>query len=353
MTRVPVVLRPKSTRSQQQGIAFATSLILQTCRASPDPTYLKRMRASLTRQGIRAAVAEHDTSALFDWLIEVASYQGISDAIAWAYMEQHGRVTWAEIDAAFARRPSCPKLASFEAFSGCNYRKAARTCARPDHLSACPLPTHPLRKGALNQAAYALYLFLRDKCRGDLVTWIDERLAEADLRGAPDRAANLRQSLLDLLGAVHGVGPKVLSMALSDLLLGADSKRERWLTTGASLIVVDSLVHNWMHRTGILRRLRAEHAYGPACYRPNGCAEIIETVASRIDARQLSPSFPATFPRYLQKAIWHFCAQSGLGICNGNQIDDSQPCANRACPLSADCRWIPLRAGSGISKGHV
>src|SRR3954465_13844588 len=145
MTPVPALHLP-FTRRQQQAIAFATDLILQTCRASPDPTYLKRMRASLTRQGIRAAVAQHDTPALFDWLIDVVSYQGISDSIAWAYMEQHGRVTWADIDAAFDRRPSCPKLTCFEAFSGCGYRKGSRTCAQPEYFTACPLPTHPLRK---------------------------------------------------------------------------------------------------------------------------------------------------------------------------------------------------------------
>ena len=140
------------------------------------------MRANLTRQGIRAAVAQHDTPALFDWLIEVVSYQGISDSIAWAYMEEHGRVTWADIDSAFARRPSCPKLVNFEAFSGCNYRKGSRTCAQPRPPRSLPA-SHRTRSGraALNQAAYALYLFLRDECRGDLVTWIDGRLAEADL----------------------------------------------------------------------------------------------------------------------------------------------------------------------------
>ena len=57
-------------------------------------------------------------------------------------------------------------------------------------------------------------------------------------------AANLRQALLDLLGAVHGGRPKVLSMAFSNFLLGADPKRERRLTTGAGLIVTDTLVHN-------------------------------------------------------------------------------------------------------------
>jgi hypothetical protein len=327
-------------RSSTHRLAFAEHLILQVCWRWPDSYYLKRIRTHLTKQGIRAAVAEHNTPALFDWLIDVASYQGISDTIAWTYMEQHGRVRWADIDAAFARGPACPKLASFEAFSGCNYRNASRTCAHPEHLAACSLPTHPLRTGGLNQTAYSLYLFLRDDCRGDLVTWIDRQLADADRRGAPDRVQQMREALLQPFRSVHGIGSKIISMALADLLLGTDLKRERWLITGASLIVIDTLVHNWMHRTGILQELGAEHAYGPACYRPRGCAEIIEQISTRIDARQ----FNASFPRHLQKAIWHFCSQAGQNICNGNQIDDSRACTNQSCRIAGDCRRIVHRS---------
>jgi hypothetical protein len=153
----------------------------------------------------------------------------------------------------------------------------------------------------------------------------------------------MREALLGPLRSVHGIGSKILSMAFADLPLGTDLNRERWLTTGASLIGIDTLVHNWMHRTGILKELGAEHAYGPACYRPGGCAEIVEQVATRIDARQFNPSFPASFPRHLQKAIWHFCSQAGQNICNGNQIDDRHPCASPSCCLSGDCRRIALR----------
>jgi hypothetical protein len=151
-------------------------------------------------------VARDDTPALFDWLIEVANYQGISDTIAWSYLEQHGRVRWAEIEAALQPGSSCAKLVSFDAFAGCNYRKASRTCAHPEHLDACSLPTHPLRKGGLNQTAYSLFLFLRDECRGDLVAWIDDQLAAADQPGAPDRVQRMREALLKPLSSVHGFG---------------------------------------------------------------------------------------------------------------------------------------------------
>jgi hypothetical protein len=87
----------------------------------------------------------------------------------------------------------------------------------------------------------------------------------------------MRMALLDPLKEVHGVSDKVLIMALSVLFLGAPGRRRRWRKVGGSMIAVDTLVHNFLHRTGILARFRADHAYGAACYRPGGCAEIIAT----------------------------------------------------------------------------
>src|SRR5215207_5244284 len=334
---------PKSTQSHQQAMAYVADLILQTCRASPEPFYLRRLRTDLARTGIKAAVAAHDPPALFGWLMDVLSYQGVSDAVAWTYMEQHGRITWAGIETALNKNPPCPKLTGYTGLSEGRYSKGRGTCAEPDHRATCPLPRHDLRKGALNRAAYSLYL-LRDKCAGDLVGRIDHRLAQADAPRAPDRTARLRHALLGPLGTVHGVGPKVLSLALSGLLLGADPKRERWVDTGAHLIVIDTLVHNWMHRTGILRRLGAEHAYGAGCYRPGGCASSIAQAAERIDARAFNPSFPQPFLRYVQIAIWRLCAQNGLGLCNGLRIDDRARCANTECPLFRRCDRVPLRS---------
>ena len=33
------------------------------------------------------------------------------------------------------------------------------------------------------------------------------------------------------------------------------------------MIAIDTLVHNFLHRTGILPRFNANHVYGAACYR--------------------------------------------------------------------------------------
>src|SRR3954467_6986908 len=89
--------------------------------------------------------------------------------------------------------------------------------------------------------------------------------------------------LLQPLAEIHGVSNKILSMALADLLLGGDPDRERWVVTGASMIAVDTLVHNFLHRTGILDRCEARHAYGIHCYAKRGCADILEAFAKAVD----------------------------------------------------------------------
>jgi hypothetical protein len=334
------------------GLDHATRLIQAVCRLAGSASLVEDFRTELSEHGLVQAVAQHDTAALFDWLAEAVSFQGISDRIAWDYMERHGRATWDDIRRNLSQAPSCPKLTSFWHFHDCRYHKGSKTCAEPDHLPDCPLPTHHLRNGRLNQTAYALFLFIRDVAGGDLVGWIDDQLAEADDPAAPDRLGRLREALLTPLGTVYGVSDKVWTMILSALLLGAGQGRLGWLEVGGSMIVVDTLVHNFLHRTGILERLNAAHPYGPGCYRPNGCAAVLETVAQQIDARSFNPEFPAVFPRFVQHAIWRYCAQSGLDVCNGNKIDDRASCANVYCRVHGQCDRIALRSIVSVDTSH-
>ena len=271
--------------------------------------------------------------------------QGISDRAALVFTTQHGSATWDRVSEGMNASPGCGHLRSHWHFEGCGYRKGARTCAEPYLLPSCALPALPLRKGTLNQAAFSLALFIRDACDDDLVGWIDKRLADADPGvHSPNRAAVMKDAVLGPLSEVYGVGPKVWSMLLADLLLGADPSREQWVTTGAAMIAIDSLVHAFLHRTGILKQLDVEHSYGPVCYGLEGCASVIDGLAERIDAREYNAAYPANFPRFVQAAIWAFCAEGGYGICNGNKIDDRQRCDQRYCPAYSTCDRIVLRA---------
>jgi hypothetical protein len=200
----------------------ASRLVRRICRIAGDPRLINKLSRDLARRGVRSAIRRRDTPALFDWLLETISYQG------------------------------------------CGYHKIEQCCAEPDHFRACPLPTHDLRNGRLNQAAYSLFLFMRDVANGDFVGWVDQRLADADLASGPDRATRLRQALVEPLAQVYGVSNKVLSMALAGLLLAGDQRRVLWTETGAVMIVVDTLVHNFLRLTKFSKVcLCAAQRYGP------------------------------------------------------------------------------------------
>ena len=160
------------------------------------------------------------------------------------------------------------------------------------------------------------------------------------------------EALLEPLGHIYGIGSKVWSMALADLLLGADPGRERWVTTGASMIVIDSLMHNHLNRTGTLRRFGAEHPYGARCYAAGGCADIIRGLAQRVDAREFNPDFPICLPRFVQHAIWRLCSASELDIYNGNRIDDRDRFRNACCPAFPACGRVGLHEVTSPTSPH-
>ncbi len=317
-------------------------MVHSVCCLSGSASLINDVRAELRADGIPAAIRRRDTATLFDWLVASLSYQGISDQVATEYMERHGRVRWDDIDAKVAASPCCPKLKSYWHFYGCRYDKISRTCSEPDHIDACPLPSHQLRNGRLNQMAYSLFLFIRDIADGDLVGWIERQFRVADDPASANRVVQLREAVIGPLREVFGVSDKVLTMTLSSILLAAPKRLHLWHEVGASMIAIDTLVHNFLVRTGVLAKFEADHSYGAACYQTGGCADIIDAVAQRIDARLFNPGFPQPFARFVQHAIWRYCAQSGLDVCNGNRIDDRKSCNNVYCQIRSNCDRIVI-----------
>jgi hypothetical protein len=332
-----------TSRSHPLGaLDHAVRVVHGVCCLAGSASLIDDLRVELRAEGVPAAIRRHDTGTLFDWLVAAVSYQGISDRVASGYMERHGRARWRDIETKLGQGTTCPKLQSYWHYHGCRYDKISRTCAEPDHIDHCPVPSHDLRNGRLNQTSYSLYLFVRDIADGDLVGWIDRQLRGADSPHDADRPARLREALIGPLREVYGVSDKVLTMTLSCVLLTAPRGYETWRQVGATMIAIDTLVHNFLHRTGILARFGADHPYGAGCYRPGGCADIVSLAAQRIDTRAFNPAFPAIFPRFVQHAVWRYCAQLGLDVCNGNRIDDRQPCNNVYCQLRGLCDRIAL-----------
>jgi hypothetical protein len=305
---------------------------------------LDEIDEEIRHAGLDRAVASANTPPIFDWLLTAFSFQGISDRVARSYMEKHGTASWSKMEASLETSPSCAKLQTYWDYAGCRYDKGSFTCAEPDHIDACPVPRPHLRNGRLNQTAYSLFLFVRDVAGGDLTGWINSQLEAATGSSDADLEAARQEALIGPLRGVFGVADKVLTMALSSLLMGARGQRPIWFETGKAMIAIDTLVHNFLHRTGILENCGVPHRYGPACYAKGGCAEIIRGAANRIDARSFKPSFPKIFPRFVQHAIWRYCAAEGLDLCNGNRIDDHERCQINYCYLFQICGRKALKA---------
>jgi hypothetical protein len=113
-------------------------LIRRICEIAGARSLIDDARVGLARQGVIAAVQRHDTPAIFNWLIDALSYQGVSDSIAYGYMEQHGRIRWQDIVAALPDQPSCRKLKGYWLFEDCGNRKNTDTCATPPASARLP-----------------------------------------------------------------------------------------------------------------------------------------------------------------------------------------------------------------------
>lgn len=324
--------------------SYAAQLVQRVCDLAGDAHLLDGLRDDLEGRGIIRAIEAHDTPRLFEWFVEMASYQGIADQVARGYMAQHGKAQWGVLGRALARKPRCAKLDRYWTFAGCGYRKGAHTCSNLTALPRCVIPALPLRNGSLSQLACSLFLFMRDIAGGDFVGWLTLALETPENRtdADADAIADARKAVIAPLCSVHGLSDKVLNMTLASLLLAATNKR--WRAVGASMIAVDTLVHNFFHRSGILKRCARPHAYGVGCYAEGGCADVLRTLAQDIDATSYNASYPRSFPRFVQHAIWRFCARDGLNVCNGNRIDDRMSCQNDLCRLYRLCDREALKA---------
>ena len=59
----------------------------------------------LRHSDVLAAVNDHDTPRLFDWLISILSFQGIANRIVEDFIHSHGNVTWSDIEQSLAAAP--------------------------------------------------------------------------------------------------------------------------------------------------------------------------------------------------------------------------------------------------------
>src|SRR5258706_12462955 len=107
---------PKIQNAQGLAIDHAVRLIHAVCGLAGSPTLIDEIHAEFRADKVRAAIRNRDTGPVFDWLMAALSYQGISDQVAYDYMEKHGRARSRQIKHGLDRGASCPKLNSSRHF---------------------------------------------------------------------------------------------------------------------------------------------------------------------------------------------------------------------------------------------
>ena len=277
--------------------------------------------------------ANQKSRYIYKFLMQSFSFQGISDRAAITYRNEHGDITFFQINKKLSKYNSlskkCIKLKNFNSYTGCGYEKSEGTCNNHRLIKNCPVPTHDLRNGKLNQMAYSLYFFIRDTCNGNLIEFINSIIQRNLTKDYTYREIiTAKNELLTEFTKIFNIGNKVASMALSDLLL-SDLRKPKWNMVGRSMVAVDRLVHKFLNRTGILKYHNATHDYGKKC--DTICTDIVIEIAEKIDAKKINKKYPSFYPRFIQHSIFHFCATDGLSFCNEKSVGDLKECAQTSC----------------------
>lgn len=223
----------------------------------------------------------------------------------------------------------CPKLESFDQFDRCGYSKSqkdsGKPCTMPRFFNECPLPQYDMKNGKLNQMVFSTYLFLKDRCQGDFPGFIKE------IFGTPQQVEKLEEEELNArvktleneMCRIFNVGPKLINMTMSSLFY-AKTGKWNYRRVFPQMAAVDSLVHEFLHRTGTLKLFGREHKYGEkVCHSPEGCVGVINDIARQIDCRRYNKDYPEYYPRMVQVCIWKFCTEScNQKNCKYEELDE-------------------------------
>src|ERR1700730_12182095 len=99
---------PKIQKEHGSAIDHAVRIIHAVCGLAGSSNLIENIRADLRADKVQTAIRHRDTAVVFDWLLAAVSYQGIADAVAYDYMERHGRAAWRDIDQKLGQGANSP-----------------------------------------------------------------------------------------------------------------------------------------------------------------------------------------------------------------------------------------------------
>ena len=248
--------------------------------------------------GLRRAIRNRDTPALYDWLMAGFSFQGISDRIAAGlHRPSRQRDLGRRSRAALAdHRCNCPKLGGFDTYRGLRLSKDRRDLPEPDR--PCPIvrcrPSPSARAISTSRPSRSTTSFVI----AARATWSASSSASSPRSTQPslvDPVTAKHDRLMAEFSRIHAVSAKLIAMMLASLLMAGGALAAR-LAAGSASPWSPSTA--WSTTSSIgpasFAAFDQVHLYGPPVYGPRGCAAVIYQLADRIDAREFHPSYPKT-----------------------------------------------------------
>src|SRR3984893_13286946 len=130
--------RPKILNRQDSAINHAVRLIHAVCGLAGSATWIDDIRADLRADKVQAAIRNRDTAVVFDWLMAALSYQGIADAVAYDYMERHGRAAWRDVEQKLGQGVSVPNSSPTGISMPADTKRPAGPVPSPSTLAPVP-----------------------------------------------------------------------------------------------------------------------------------------------------------------------------------------------------------------------
>jgi len=109
----------------------------------------------------------------------------------------------------------------------------------------------------------------------------------------------MRAALIEPMRSIYGVSDQSSG---DGAVIAADARKQRNIGSKSRQLRGHRHVSaQFLAPDGILR-LRRDHPYGMGCYRPGGCADLLQVIGQEIDGIRGQSEYPRVFPRFRPSA---------------------------------------------------
>lgn len=129
-----------TTRAREARLQRAKQVLTAVCQLAGSISFIDDIDHDFKAANLETAVATRSTVPIFDCLVDILSFQGISDRVARDYAAKHGHATWQYLDKSLNSLDGCPKLRSYWQYADCDTTRPVKHVESPTTLMSVSCP---------------------------------------------------------------------------------------------------------------------------------------------------------------------------------------------------------------------